>query len=109
MIVIRKSSREEHSDQNVVLVSYKHLGVPVVFRIGNLIWLHCAKTVANIIGINYIITCTIVSMITVVGFRAKQATGSRYMPSDKLYANYFFIRIDLDSLEPAKNWAQFQK
>jgi hypothetical protein len=35
-------------------------------------------------------------MIAVVEFRAKQATGSRYMPTDILYANYFFIKIDLD-------------
>jgi hypothetical protein len=40
-----------------------------------------------------------ISMITVVGFRAKQATGSQYMLTDKLYPNYFFIRIDLDWLE----------
>ena len=34
-------------------------------------------------------------MITVVEFRAKQATGSRYMPTDKFYANYSkFIWID---------------
>ena len=32
-------------------------------------------------------------MITVVEFRAKQARESRYMPTDKLYANYFFIEI----------------
>ena len=37
-------------------------------------------------------------MITVVEFRAKQATGSRYMPTDRLYANYFFIKIELDWL-----------
>ena len=48
-------------------------------------------------------------MITVVEFRAKQPTGSRYMPTDKLYANYFFIKINLDLLKHAKNWAQFQK
>ena len=36
------------------------------------------------------------SMITVVEFRAKQATGSRYLLTDKLYDNYFFIGIDLD-------------
>ena len=36
------------------------------------------------------------SMIIVVDCRAKQATGSRYMPIDKLYGNYFFIKIDLD-------------
>ena len=36
------------------------------------------------------------SIITVVEFRAKQATGSRYMPTDKLYTTYFFIKIDLD-------------
>ena len=33
-------------------------------------------------------------MITVVEFRAKKATGRRYMPTDKFYANYFFIKID---------------
>ena len=27
-------------------------------------------------------------MITVVEFRAKQATGSRYIPIDKLYTNF---------------------
>ena len=42
------------------------------------------------------------SMITVVELRAKQATRSRYMPTDKSYDNYFFIEIDLDWLEPAK-------
>ena len=31
------------------------------------------------------------------------------MPTNKLYANYFFIEIDLDRLEHAKNWAQFPK
>ena len=31
-------------------------------------------------------------MITVVDFRAKQATGSRYMPTDKFYAYYFFYQ-----------------
>ena len=36
-------------------------------------------------------------MITVVNFRAKQAT------IDKFYTNYFFIKIDLDWLEHAKN------
>jgi hypothetical protein len=42
------------------------------------------------------------SMITVVEFKAKQAsgsiveTGSRYMPTDKLYINYFFMVIALD-------------
>ena len=49
------------------------------------------------------------SMITVVEFRTKQATGSRYMPTDKFYNNYFFIKIDLDWLELVKNWARFQK
>ena len=48
-------------------------------------------------------------MITVVEFRAKQATGSKYMPTGKLYANYFFIKIYLGWLELAKNWTQFQK
>ena len=48
-------------------------------------------------------------MITVMEFRPKEATGSRYMPTDKLYTNYFFIEIDLDGLELAKNWARFQK
>ena len=38
----------------------------------------------------------VIIMITAVEFRAKQATGSRYMPTDKLHANYFFIKIDLD-------------
>ena len=37
-----------------------------------------------------------VSMITIVEFRAKQSTGSRDMPTDILYDNYFFIKIDLD-------------
>ena len=41
-------------------------------------------------------------MITVVEFRAKQATGSLYMLTDKFYTNYFFIRIDLDWLEHPK-------
>ena len=36
------------------------------------------------------------SMITVVEFGAKQATGSRYMSTDKLNGNYFFVEIDLD-------------
>jgi hypothetical protein len=40
--------------------------------------------------------CFASSMITVVEFSAKQATGSRYMPTDKLYTNYFFIKIDLN-------------
>ena len=44
------------------------------------------------------------SMITVVEFRPKQATGSRYMPT-----NYFFIEIDLGWLELTKNWVWFQK
>ena len=41
-------------------------------------------------------------MITVVEFRAKQGTGSRYMTTAKLYANYFFIKIDLDIVERQK-------
>ena len=36
------------------------------------------------------------SMITVVVFRAKQATGSQYLLTDKSYDNYFFIGNDLD-------------
>ena len=36
------------------------------------------------------------SMITIVEFRAKKATESRYMVTDKLYTNYFSIKIDLD-------------
>ena len=36
------------------------------------------------------------SMITVVEFRAKQATGSQYLLTDKSYDNYFFIGNDLD-------------
>ena len=47
-----------------------------------------------------------ISMITFVEFKAKQATGGRYMPTDKSYTNYCFIKIDLDD---AKYWAQFQK
>ena len=35
-------------------------------------------------------------MITVVEFRAKQATGSQYLLTDKSYDNYFFIGNDLD-------------
>ena len=42
------------------------------------------------------------SMITVVEFRAKQATGSWFILTEKLYANFFFIRIDLDWLEHPK-------
>ena len=42
------------------------------------------------------------SMITVVEFRAKQATGSWFILTQKLYANFFFIRIDLDWLEHPK-------
>ena len=41
-------------------------------------------------------------MITVVEFRAKQATVCWYMLTDKLYTNYFFIEIDLDWLEHRK-------
>ena len=41
-------------------------------------------------------------MITVVEFRAKKATGSQYLLTDKLYDSYFFIGIDLDWLEHAK-------
>ena len=48
-------------------------------------------------------------MITGVEFWVKKATWSRYMATDKLYANHFFIEIDLDWLELAKNWAWFQK
>ena len=48
-------------------------------------------------------------MITVVEFRAKEATKSRYMPTDELYVNYFLIKTDLDWLELTKNWARFQK
>ena len=36
----------------------------------------------------------VISMITLEEFRAKEATGSRYMPTDKSYANY--NEIDLD-------------
>ena len=44
---------------------------------------------------NYILHIHI-SMITVVEFRTKQATESRYMLTDKFYTNYFFIKIDLN-------------
>ena len=40
-----------------------------------------------------------ISMITVVEFRVKQATGSWYILIDPGYDNYFFIGIDLDLLE----------
>ena len=40
-------------------------------------------------------------MITVVEFKAKQATNW-YILTDKLYSNYFFIGIDLDWLEHPK-------
>jgi hypothetical protein len=43
-----------------------------------------------------------ISIITVIEFRAKQATGSRYMLADKSYAIYFFIGIDLDWLVHVK-------
>ena len=48
-------------------------------------------------------------MITVVEFRANQATKSRYVPTDRLYDNYFFITIDLGWLEQVKceNFASF--
>ena len=40
-----------------------------------------------------IISVPIMEMIIVVEFRAKQARGSRYMPTDKFYTNYFFIKL----------------
>ena len=40
-----------------------------------------------------------ISMITVVEFRVKQARGSWYTLIDTGYANYFFIGIDLDLFE----------
>ena len=49
----------------------------------------------------------LISMITVVQFRAKHATGSQYMLTDKLYGNYFFIWIDLDWLEDVKGGKYF--
>ena len=41
-------------------------------------------------------------LIIVVEFRDKRATGSWYMLTDKLYTNYFFIKIDLDWLKHLK-------
>ena len=46
-------------------------------------------------------------MITILEFRAKQATGSRYMPTDELYVNFFFTENDLNCFEHARDWAQF--
>ena len=68
--------------------------------------LHNPTDIVHPINLRFVIN---ICMITVVEFRAKQATGSRYMPTDKLYANYFFIKIYLDWSEHAKNWARFQK
>ena len=48
-------------------------------------------------------------MTTVVDFRAKQATGNKYMPTDKLYANYFFIKIDFENWSLAKIGYDFRK
>ena len=51
-----------------------------------------------------------ISMITTLEFRAKQATESQYMLTDTLYANHFFIGIDLDWLEHSKGgkfWSNF--
>ena len=42
-------------------------------------------------------------MITVVKVKAKQATGSRCMFTDKFAANYFFIRLSLTCFEEAKD------
>ena len=43
-------------------------------------------------------------MITVMEFRAKQGTGIRYMLTDKLNDNYFFIGIDFGLIEAHKRW-----
>ena len=42
-------------------------------------------------------------MITVVKVKAKQATGSRCMFTDKFETNYFVIRLSLTYFEEAKD------
>ena len=52
--------------------------------------------------LDILIFTILTSVITVVGFRAKQATGSQNILTDKSNANYFFIWIDLDWLKHTK-------